>query len=143
MENRVRSESAKVQHVARASSDELLRKFAEVGSASEDERELRLVKRLRRSETASGRRRHRGGGREAANCSGGSAVVERMSLIISPAAPVRHFGIGKVRVRSMDLRTRSFVGTLKKTWRKTIEGASNVFIEKQYNGHKRLINDIY
>lgn len=28
------------------------------------------------------------------------------------------------------------------TWRRTIEGASKVFMEKHYNRHKRLINDI-
>lgn len=28
------------------------------------------------------------------------------------------------------------------TWRKTVEGASRVFMEKHYNRHKRLINDV-
>jgi len=32
--------------------------------------------------------------------------------------------------------------TLLQTWRRTVEGASRVFMEKHYNRHKRLINDI-
>jgi len=27
------------------------------------------------------------------------------------------------------------------TWRRTVEGASRVFLEKHYHRHKRLIND--
>ncbi|CAH9107670.1 unnamed protein product [Cuscuta europaea] len=148
--------AATVQHVTRSSSDELLRKFAEVGgSLSEDRRQLRLVKRLKRRElalfAAAGARRRSSSiycGREAANGSG-ATVVERKSLLSPPAykRPTPHFGIGKVRVRARELNNRSFVATLVKTWRKTVEGASKIFLEKQkhYNQHKRLINsdDIY
>lgn len=100
--------AAKVQHVTKASSDELLRKFAEVGSESEDKRELRIVK-----------RRKRAAGKEAVSFNGGSAVVERKSLL-SPAgakrsaALIRRLGIGKARVRARELRNRSFVGTIEK-----------------------------
>ncbi|CAH9117633.1 unnamed protein product [Cuscuta europaea] len=108
--------TATVQHVTRSSSDELLRKFAEVeGSLSEDRRQLRLVKRLKRRElalfaAAAGARRRSSSiccGREAANGSG-ATVVERKSLL-SP-----HFGIGKVRVPARDFKNRSFVATLVK-----------------------------
>lgn len=30
---------------------------------------------------------------------------------------------------------------LLQTWRRTVEGASRVLLEKHYNRHKRLIND--
>ncbi|XP_031104165.1 uncharacterized protein LOC116007589 [Ipomoea triloba] len=133
--------AAKVQHVTKASSDELLRKFAEVGSESEDKRELRIVKRRKRIQAAAA-------GKEAVSFNGGSAVVERKSLLAPAgskrsAALIRHLGIGKARVRARELRNKSFMGTIEKTWRKTIGGASKIFMEKHYNRHKRLINDIY
>ncbi|XP_019187624.1 PREDICTED: uncharacterized protein LOC109182058 [Ipomoea nil] len=136
MENSVNA-AAKVQHVTKASSDELLRKFAEVGSESEDKRELRIVKRRKKSQLA-----------VAAAAGKEAAVVERKSLLAPAgskrsAALIRHLGIGKARVRARELRNRSFMGTIEKTWRKTIGGASKVFMEKHYNRHKRLINDIY
>ncbi|XP_031103225.1 uncharacterized protein LOC116006863 [Ipomoea triloba] len=135
MENSVNA-AAKVQHVTKASSDELLRKFAEVDSESEDKRELRIVKRRKRSQLA------------VAAAAGKEAVVERKSLLAPAgskrsAALIRHLGIGKARVRARELRNKSFLGTIEKTWRKTIGGASKVYMEKQYNRHKRLINDIY
>nr|GMD47909.1 probable protein phosphatase 2C 68 [Ipomoea batatas] len=110
MENSVNA-AAKVQHVTKASSDELLRKFAEVGSESEDKRELRIVKRRKRIQAAAA-------GKEAVSFNGGSAVVERKSLLAPAgskrsAALIRHLGIGKARVRARELRNKSFMGCWK------------------------------
>ncbi|KAJ4705566.1 ABC transporter ATP-binding/permease protein like [Melia azedarach] len=138
--------TATVQHVTKKSSDELLRKFAEVGHANEEgKKELRLVKRRKRS--SSSRRiatRREGEYRESPNNNG--SIVERKWLL-PPAATrrsalLRHLGIGRSQLRARDVRNRSLFGTIEKTWRKTVEGASRVFMEKHYNGHKRLINDV-
>ncbi|CAA3029070.1 Hypothetical predicted protein [Olea europaea subsp. europaea] len=131
--------TAKVQHVTKASSDELLKKFAEVGSESNDKslakKELRLAKRVNRSQAA-----NNGGG-----CSGQG---ERKSLLPPatsrrPVALIRRFGIGKAKTRTGEFKNRSILGTIEKTWRRTVEGASRVWMEKHYNQHKRLINDLY
>ncbi|XP_052173659.1 uncharacterized protein LOC127788977 [Diospyros lotus] len=138
---------ARVQHVTKASSDELLRKFAEVGSESEDKaaakKELQLAKRRRKAAARE---------RDLEQCESPSSRraswVERKSLL-SPAAAsrrssalVRNLGIGRSRLRARELRNKSFVGTIQKTWRRTIEGALKVFLEKHHNRHKRLINDV-
>ncbi|KAL2464774.1 hypothetical protein Fot_52730 [Forsythia ovata] len=130
--------TAKVQHVTKASSDELLKKFAEVGSESNDKslakKEFRLAKRVKRS--------------QAAINGGGNGQGERKSLLPPatsrrPAVLIRRFGIRKTKIRPREFKNRSIIGTIEKTWRKTVEGASRVWMEKYYNQHKRLINDVY
>ncbi|CAK9157386.1 unnamed protein product [Ilex paraguariensis] len=137
--------AAKVQHVSKASSDELLRKFAEVGSESDGKglakKELRLSKRRKRTGTTN----------EGDHCespsNGSTTLVERKSLL-PPAtrrrsvAIIRRLGIGSFKLRARDLQNKSIMRTIEKTWRKTMEGASRVLLEKHYNRHKRLINDI-
>ncbi|KAG4913063.1 hypothetical protein AAZX31_19G133800 [Glycine max] len=119
---------AKVQHVTRKSSDELLRKFAEAGS-NEAGKNKRRKKKKRESEC---------------DCdspmNGGAAVVERRSLL-PPKVTRRSVLLRQLRVR--DVRNKSSLfGTIHKTWRITVESASRVFLEKHYHRHKRLINDI-
>ncbi|KAK3030815.1 hypothetical protein RJ639_037196 [Escallonia herrerae] len=144
------STAATVQHVTKASSDELLSKFAEVGSYSNGKKasakkDLRASKRRRRSQNA----------REGDHCdsplsSGTGSLVERKSLLPPAAAAaarrsaglIRQLGIGRARVRTRGLKNKSIVGTIEKTWRSTVERASKVFMETHYNRHKRLINDI-
>ncbi|KAH7512388.1 uncharacterized protein LOC107432346 [Ziziphus jujuba] len=134
-----------VQHVNKKSSDELLRKFAEMGSDSGEKappkKELRLSKRRRtRSRTS--------GGCESP-LNGTNSLVERRSLLppggSRKSALLRQLGIhgsSHLSLRARDFRNKSLLGTIEKTWRRTIEGASKVFMEKHYNRHKRLINDM-
>ncbi|GMY14108.1 hypothetical protein FCV25MIE_09347 [Fagus crenata] len=136
---------AQVQHVNKKSSDELLRKFAELGSDSGNEalakKELRVSKRRKRSRII-----REGDQCESPSSGIGTSLVERRSLL--PLGPTRRsallwqFGLGRPRLRARDIKNKSLLGTIEKTWRKTVEGASKVFIEKHYHRHKRLINDI-
>ncbi|BBH07446.1 hypothetical protein Prudu_019386, partial [Prunus dulcis] len=115
--------SASVQHVNKKSSDELLRKFADSGDEAEEAPEKKQVIRV-------------------------SKRRKRRSLL--PAAGtknkalLRQLGVhGRAsQLRARDIRNKSFFGAIHKTWRRTIEGASKVFMEKHYNRHKRLISDI-
>ncbi|KAI9077282.1 hypothetical protein K1719_040726 [Acacia pycnantha] len=123
--------SPAVQHVAKKSSDQILRKFAHLDSPSPK------IKSKRRCSIAESHCR---------SPSHGSALVERRSLL-PPAATrrsalLRQLGIARARLKARDIRNRSLFGTLEKTWRSTVEGASRVFMEKHYHRHKRLINDI-
>ncbi|ESW34317.1 hypothetical protein PHAVU_001G142300 [Phaseolus vulgaris] len=114
-------DTAKVQHVTKQSSDELLRKFAEVGCEE-------------------GGKRRRKKRREYDFCdspsTGGATVVERRSLL-PPKLTRRSLVLRQLRVRNKS----SLFGNIHKTWRRTVEGASRVLLEKHYNRHKRLIND--
>ncbi|KAK7396298.1 hypothetical protein VNO78_17204 [Psophocarpus tetragonolobus] len=108
---------AKVQRVTKKSSDELLRKFA-------DEDEGAKTKRRKKR-------------RERYSCESETEV---------PSAALVH---RKLTRRSLFLRrltnNSSFFPTtiaIHKTWCRTVEGASRVFLEKHYHRHKRLINDI-
>ncbi|KAK4348949.1 hypothetical protein RND71_031704 [Anisodus tanguticus] len=116
--------SSRVQHVTKASSEELLKKFAEMG----EKKELRLAKRRKRI-------------LQAAAPDTTTALGERKSLLPPPAASQRSVAIGKARRRARNINNRSFFGTIHETWRRTVEGASKVFIEKHYNRHRRLISD--
>ncbi|KAG9148287.1 hypothetical protein Leryth_012248 [Lithospermum erythrorhizon] len=139
--------NAAVQHVTKASSDQLLSKFAELGSESDKKstlnKELALAKRRKQR----GKFDH-GVGRESLNGVSAPALVERKSLL-QPMNPMgsksltRRFGIGKVKIRAKELKNKSFIGTIEKTWRRTIEGASKIFVEKHYKRHKRLISEVY
>ncbi|OIT04368.1 PREDICTED: uncharacterized protein LOC109223280 [Nicotiana attenuata] len=138
--------TATVQHVTKASSDQLLRKFAEMGSESEDKalakKELRLAKRRKRIQPIAN-------GSSTTTTTAAAAVLGERKSLLPPAgsqrsvALIRRLGIGKAKIRAKDFKNRSFLGTIEKTWRRTVEGASKVFIEKHYNRHKRLISDTY
>ncbi|KAI3471532.1 hypothetical protein Pfo_028182 [Paulownia fortunei] len=139
---------ARVQHVAKSSSDQLLRKFAEVGSDSKDKnsaKELRLAKRVKRSQERKECGGHGHGDSNAKSC---TKLAERKSLLPSaashkPVALIRRLGMGKAKIRAREIKNKSIITAIEKTWRRTVEGAARVLMEKHYNRHKRLINDSY
>ncbi|XP_043691875.1 uncharacterized protein LOC122642457 [Telopea speciosissima] len=132
-----------VQHVTKASSDQLLRKFADSDDESPAKREPRVPKRRRKC--------RRNGDEDKENCesplrnSNNSSLVERRSLLPSAVTRkstlLRQLGIARSQLRARDIRNKSLMRAIEKTWRKTVEGASKVFIERHYNRHNRLIND--
>nr|XP_043612171.1 uncharacterized protein LOC122583861 [Erigeron canadensis] len=138
------STAATVQHVTKASSDQLLNKFAALDSPEQTKRSLKRQKRALHSlsppvvsNTTTSRNR-----RESSEFGGSSTlVVERKSLLLPVRRSSALVRIGKAHFRSRNFRNRSFFGTLGKTWRRTVDGASNIFMEKQYNRHKRLLSD--
>ena len=108
-------ESAKVvQHVTKASSDQLLQKFAQVGGNDDPAKEeLRLVKRRKN------RRRGREGqkkGESPTNVSSG--VVEKRSLLPPAnrrsAALLPRLGMGRSQLRVREVRNRSILGAIQK-----------------------------
>ncbi|XP_024973558.1 uncharacterized protein LOC112512014 [Cynara cardunculus var. scolymus] len=105
---------------------------------------LRLLKRQKRSAQSIPPPTTR---RESSEFIGG-LVVERKSLLppvrrsSGAEALVRQLRVGRANFRSRNFKNRSFFGTIEKTWRRTVDGASKVFMEKQYyNRHKRLLSD--
>ncbi|KAM0046596.1 hypothetical protein Hdeb2414_s0009g00318351 [Helianthus debilis subsp. tardiflorus] len=122
-----------VQHITKASSDQLLSKFAELDSPKKS---LKRQKRSAQS-TAPVTRRESSEG----------VLAERKSLLVPVASARRSSGaaalskVGRVNFRARNFRKRSFFGTIEKTWQRTLDGASKVFMEKQYNRHKRLLSD--
>ncbi|KAK9069203.1 hypothetical protein SSX86_013319 [Deinandra increscens subsp. villosa] len=135
-----------VQHITKASSDELLSKFAELDSPDDhrSNKSLRLFKRQKRSAQSLPPLARR----ESCEFTGGTTLLaERKSLLppvvsarrSSGAAFVRQLKIGRSGFRSRNFRKRSFFGTIEKTWQRTLDGASKVFMETQYNRHKRLL----
>ncbi|GAV63960.1 hypothetical protein CFOL_v3_07478 [Cephalotus follicularis] len=130
--------SAIVQHVTKKSSDELLRKFAEVGD--NERKELRVSKRIKKSRT------RREGDYYESPSNGSTSLVERRSLLLPPVkrrlAFLRQLGIGRSQLRVREIKNRSLLVTIEKTWHKTVQGASKVFLEKHCNRHRRLMNDV-
>ncbi|XP_009369540.2 uncharacterized protein LOC103958940 [Pyrus x bretschneideri] len=137
-----------VQHVTKKSSDELLRKFADSGDEADASARKQLAVRMSKR-----RKRSRLNGEGDHQCDSPSngrstGLVERRSLLPAGTknkALFRKIGIHGGRashLRATDIRNKSLFGSIRKTWRRTIEGASKVFMEKHYNRHKRLINDI-
>ncbi|KAF5771964.1 hypothetical protein HanRHA438_Chr13g0582361 [Helianthus annuus] len=125
-----------VQHITKASSDQLLSKFAELDSPKKS---LKRQKRSAQSTVPVTRRESSEG-----------ILAERKSLLVpvasarrssGAAAFVRQLKVGRVNFRARNFRKRSFFGTIEKTWQRTLDGASKVFMEKQYNRHKRLLSD--
>ncbi|KAI4300688.1 hypothetical protein L6164_034036 [Bauhinia variegata] len=136
---------ANVQHVTKKSSDELLRKFADSDSGDEaqkNKRDLRVAKRRKKSRAV----REDGQCESPSNSFGSTALVERRSLLPLAAtrrsALLRQLGIGRAQLRARELRNKSLLVTIEKTWRRAVEGASRAFMEKHYHRHKRLISDI-
>ncbi|KAF5750662.1 hypothetical protein HS088_TW03G01001 [Tripterygium wilfordii] len=126
--------SISVQRVNKKSSDELLKKFAD---DEPDPAPSRLAKRRKKREVG-------GDSCESPN-SHSSSLTERRSLLppaASKSALLRQFRICRSRLRAKGIKNKSLFGTIEKTWRRTVEGASRVFMEKHYNRHRRLINDV-
>ncbi|XP_030453113.1 uncharacterized protein LOC115674754 [Syzygium oleosum] len=127
---------AAVQHVDRKRSDQLLSKFAD---ETKDPRAPKRRRRDRRSPLSPG------GG---ADLSESQASGERRSLLAPPPAAKRRSAllrrlvlVKRPQLGTRDIRNRSLLGAIEKTWRRTVEGASRVFMEKHYHRHKRLISD--
>uniref|UniRef100_A0A803LFS9 Uncharacterized protein n=1 Tax=Chenopodium quinoa TaxID=63459 RepID=A0A803LFS9_CHEQI len=132
-----------VQHVTKASSDQLLRKFAEIDSDSDyDNPPPRLTcmmmspsKEVNVGSNASLR------------------VVERKSLLPqhyktrrSSSSSSGNFIVKHLRSHhfrgARDFRTKCVLSAIEKTWSRAVRGASKVFMEKHYNRHRSLIDDI-
>ena len=45
-------------------------------------------------------------------------------------------------MKLLNIYNNVFLGGTMQTWRRTVEGASKVLLEKHYNTHRRLISDI-
>uniref|UniRef100_A0A7C9F1N7 Uncharacterized protein n=1 Tax=Opuntia streptacantha TaxID=393608 RepID=A0A7C9F1N7_OPUST len=152
-------ESPKVQHVTKASSDELLRKFAAMDSDSDTEPSSASVKRRKtnrhkKNKTNAGEQLEEGTWDQSPGMS--MRMVERRSLLPQyhqsnqrgrrSGELIRHLGISRphrLGLRgSRDFRTKSVFSTIEKTWSKAVRGASKVFMEKHYNRHRLLINDM-
>lgn len=110
--------NAKIQHVNKKSSDELLRKFAELGDEkTEARKELRLAKRRKRIMSSRGRRGEYC--ESPLNNNGSGSLVERKWLLPPAAAArrlplLRQLGIGRSQLRARDIRNKSLFGTIEK-----------------------------
>jgi len=110
--------AANVQHVNKKSSDELLRKFAELGSDSADEAPARkeLVRVSKRHKIRS--RIVRDGDQCESPSNGSTRLSERRSLLPLAAtrrsALLRQLGIGRSQFRARDIKNKSLLGTIEK-----------------------------
>ncbi|KAJ4892145.1 Uncharacterized protein Rs2_31893 [Raphanus sativus] len=126
--------STQIQHVNRKSSDELLRKFADPDDVDKS------TKRRRKSAATTNSREN---GVDVESNTSTTGLVERKRLLLAPAASKRRsLFLRQIASGKSHLKKKSLVRTIGKTWRKTMEGASRVFIEKHYNRHRRLISDV-
>lgn len=100
---------ARVQQVKKASSDQLLRKFAEVGSESNlklsAKNELRMAKHAKRSIPL--------------NTNVHASSVERSSLLPPPTSGkslslIPRLEMGKTKIRASELKNKSIMGTIGK-----------------------------
>ncbi|XP_076928815.1 uncharacterized protein LOC143592921 [Bidens hawaiensis] len=126
-----------VQHLTKASSDQLLSKFAELDSPNNNRtsKSLRLFKRQKRSIAPSAVTR-----RESSEF----VLTERKSLLPSvrrSSGAMRQLKVGRSHFSARSFMKRSIFVTIEKTWQRTLDGASKVFMERQYNRHKRLLSD--
>ncbi|KAI4310671.1 hypothetical protein MLD38_035630 [Melastoma candidum] len=135
--------AATVQHVSRKCSDQLLSKFADpTGEADSLARKGLMIRlpsrrprRVRPADRASEGER---GESPSRRWSGGSFPERRLLLPPSAKKKRSRFVGGMV---GSSARKRSVMAAIEETWRRTVEGASRVFVERHYNRHKRLISD--
>ncbi|THG16725.1 hypothetical protein TEA_011920 [Camellia sinensis var. sinensis] len=132
-----------------ASSDELLRKFAEGGSGSKD----KATAKKELSQLAKRRRYHRkkitGENDDLVHPAYQSMLGHIRSGTLDRFKDAFHKALNRgdeFSVAAYDC-TESFTslfdeGCAGMTWRKTVDRASKVFLEMHYNWHKRLTNDI-
>ncbi|XP_031477514.1 uncharacterized protein LOC116248707 [Nymphaea colorata] len=113
-----------VQHVAKPSSDQLLRKFADM---EPDKPRRRKKARPVRDEPHNS----------------SIAVPERRSLL--PVANPKTGTLRQFKAKKPDLRyqmrNRFLLGLVKKTWNHTMERATKMLLEKHCNRHVRLRNE--
>uniref|UniRef100_A0A0D9VP15 Uncharacterized protein n=1 Tax=Leersia perrieri TaxID=77586 RepID=A0A0D9VP15_9ORYZ len=151
-----------VQHVAKASSDELLRKFADPDAHSKQitppRRSLALRRKRSSRRVASGlsaREYHESSsGVELAapkrrRSIGGSTEWRAGLLLPTTTASARKGGGGGSHSRrggAARLDDAAGIGillaALERTWRKTVAGASKMFVERHRTNHVMLISDM-
>ncbi|KAG6770237.1 hypothetical protein POTOM_025913 [Populus tomentosa] len=143
------SGSTTVQHVTKKSSDELLRKFAEEMSDDDanEANKLELTRALKGRKRRKTRRDLEGGNlcESPSHYKSSSSLVERRSLlppVTRKSVLLRQLGIGRLQLKARDTKSKSILASIEKTWRRTVEGASKVLMEKHYNRHRRLISDM-
>ncbi|XP_010524520.1 PREDICTED: uncharacterized protein LOC104802563 [Tarenaya hassleriana] len=124
----------KVQIVNRKSSEELLRKFAD---PDDDEKPTTKPRKRMKKTTC----RRNGVVEDDDNDGVGAAALVERKRLLAPVVKRRSLFLRQFANGRSHLKNRSLVRSLGKTWRRTVEGASRVFIEKHYNSHRRLIND--
>ncbi|KAK9157178.1 hypothetical protein Scep_003752 [Stephania cephalantha] len=160
-----------VQIVNKASSDELLKKFAELdegddpsprrnsSSNARDALRVMVMKRQRRSlirvigslddcgsngESISRSWKSSSSG----GCNSRALADQKKCLISRSGATGRRSSPAMLRrlglIKAGEFKNKSLFGTIEKTWRKTVEGASKMFKERHYfyDRHNRLISDV-
>ncbi|XP_074301808.1 uncharacterized protein LOC141633262 [Silene latifolia] len=160
----------KVQHVTKASSDKILRKFAEVDSDSDTEKTDPVPRKSTSKRPRLGRKKktdivsrsdsiieeeENSPSKENININinninqNGSLLkkIERKSLLPQQMNNRRSSSgtllrkFGISKSHSRGFRHKSVLGAIEKTWSKAIRGASKVFMEKHYNRHRILNSD--
>ncbi|KAG6744772.1 hypothetical protein POTOM_051410 [Populus tomentosa] len=116
--------TATVQHITKKSSDDLLRKFAEMNGEDDDANEakkLELARVLRRKSKRRRRtRRDIEGGNSCESPShynSSSTLVERRSLlppVTRKSALLRQLGIGRSQLKAWDIKNKSILASIKK-----------------------------
>ncbi|KAI9122233.1 hypothetical protein K1719_006922 [Acacia pycnantha] len=128
------SASVKVQHITKKSSDELLRKFADDSDKKpQKKKDLRATKRRNKNWAVTS------DGECESPSSGSTTLVERRSLLPTRRpAMLQLLRIESAQLRPRDVGNEFLLSFIEKVWRRTIQGASRVFIEKHYYRHKIL-----
>ncbi|XP_040378507.1 uncharacterized protein LOC102722284 [Oryza brachyantha] len=142
-----------VQHVARASSDELLRKFADPDAHAKQiappRRSLALRRKRSSRRVASGLSARDSESELAApkrrRSVGGSTEWKAGLLLPTTTASARKAAASHSR-RGARLDDAAGIGillsALERTWRKTVAGASKMFVERHRTDHVLLISDM-
>ncbi|CAH1427495.1 unnamed protein product [Lactuca virosa] len=131
-----------IQHVTKASSNEILKKFIELASPDRPSK---------KSSRLSKRQKIYAQSLTLITCESsefiGTLVIQRKSLLppilsghrsSGTRKLISHIKVGRAQLRS---RNRSVFETIEKTWQRTLDGAPKMLKEKQYNRHKRLLSD--
>uniref|UniRef100_A0A0D3FDB4 Uncharacterized protein n=1 Tax=Oryza barthii TaxID=65489 RepID=A0A0D3FDB4_9ORYZ len=137
-----------VQHVARASSDELLRKFADPDAHAKQITPPRrsLALRRKRSSRRSGaelaapkRRRSIGGSTE---WKAGLLLPTTSTASARKGSAASHSRRGGAARLDDAAGIGLLLAALERTWRKTVAGASKMFVERHRTNHVLLISDM-
>ncbi|KAF7062073.1 hypothetical protein CFC21_068716 [Triticum aestivum] len=161
-------EAVSVQHVAKASSDELLRKFADPDDGdSSNQRSTPPRRSLALRRKRSSRRVASGLSARDSSASGadlelaapkrrrsiGGSTDWRVGLLLpttttasSSSAAARKGNGGHARAkrgaRLDEAGVAHFLAALERTWKKTVAGASRMFVERHRSSHVQLISDM-
>ncbi|KMZ61191.1 hypothetical protein ZOSMA_54G01220 [Zostera marina] len=152
------SESSVVQQVTKASSDKLLSKFAELDSSEPARKskssssKLQLIrgpierKRLssRRGLASTTNVSSSSYGRDLSQPTKKMKLAERKSLLLPTTFRRRSTAIVRPIGRAREIYAVGVVmAVFEKTWRKTLEGASRIMVERHCgSSHTRLLSDV-